>query len=183
LSKEERKELLYRRKVEKCVALFLDLDHDRTWANIAQEMGVSVNTVYKITKTELFQNLYNEHYVELGHDPRLRAYQQSIVDMVPKAIRTINELMMDASVSGGVRLNAAKEIMRLAGVEAVQSKQNDKSELQKFLSDKGISVDAIDVRVEVSPLRNAQELLSSPPLEIVDGSFEDSTDEDLGDEP
>ena len=39
LNKRERKDLSHQRTVETAVALFLDLDNDHTWQQIADELG------------------------------------------------------------------------------------------------------------------------------------------------
>jgi hypothetical protein len=183
LTKDEREAFQYREKVEKCVAMFLDLNRELTWAQIAKELKISVPSLHNLTKSELFNEKYNEYFSELGHDPRIKVSQQALADMVPLAVRTLREILIDPEASSASRLKAVEQVFRMAGVESISQKQSDKSELQKFLLEKGIKVDNIDVSVQLSPVQaRANRMLANPPPIVVDGVFEDCEAQSQDDE-
>ena len=138
LNKRERKDLSHQRTVETAVALFLDLDNDHTWQQIADELGVSLQTLRQLTKTQEFMDRYNEHFAELGHDPRLRVAQAAMVDLLPVAMRQLRSLLTEERVPHAVRLSAIKEIIRLNGIENAPP-FSDKNELTKFLKDANVT--------------------------------------------
>jgi hypothetical protein len=86
LIKSEKKAIHRSLMIERAVALFLDIDHDHTWDEIARELGVSMVSLKDLTKSDEFVEKYSEFYAELGHDPRLRASQAALVDMLPAAV-------------------------------------------------------------------------------------------------
>ena len=183
LTRDEREAFLYREKVEKCVAMFLDLNRELTWAQIAKELKISVPSLHNLTKSELFNEKYNEYFSELGHDPRIKVSQQALADMVPLAVRTLREILIDPEASSAARLKAVEQVFRMAGVESISQKQSDKSELQKFLLDRGVKVDNIDVSIQLSPLQEkARQMLANPPSDVVVGTFVESAAQDPVDE-
>jgi len=138
LNKRERKDLSHQRTVETAVALFLDLDNDHTWQQIADELGVSLQTLRQLTKTQEFMDRYNEHFAELGHDPRLRVAQAAIVDLLPLAVRQLRAVLVDEHVNASVKLSAIKEVLKMNGI-ADAPPTSDRSELAKFLKEAGVN--------------------------------------------
>ena len=138
LNKKERKDFSRQKLLETAVALFLDLDGDHTWQQIADELGVSLQTLRQLTKEQEFMDRYNEHFAELGHDPRLRVAQAAMVDLLPVAMRQLRQLLVEERVPHAVRLSAIKEIIRLNGIENAPP-FSDKNELTKFLKDAGVT--------------------------------------------
>jgi hypothetical protein len=139
LRKAERKEFLHQRRIEKAVALFLDLEADHNWQEIADQVGISVMGLKDMTKTKEFMDVYSRNFVELGHDPRLRATQAAIADMLPSAVRELRELITGLSTPT-VRLAAIKEVLRLNGLDKVQDKSSDRDELARFLKESGAQI-------------------------------------------
>jgi hypothetical protein len=139
LNKRERKDLARQKMVETAVALFLDLEHDHTWQSIADELGISLQWLRQLTKTQEFMDCYNEHFAELGHDPRLRVAQAAIVDLLPLAVRQLRGLLTEERVPHTVRLSAIREVFKMNGIEDAPP-TSDKSELAKFLKEANVTV-------------------------------------------
>ena len=55
LRKEEKEIFLFRQKVERAVDMFLDLNADYKWAEIARELGMSVPALHNLTKSDEIQ--------------------------------------------------------------------------------------------------------------------------------
>ena len=181
LKKQEREYLKFRAKVEKAVSLFLDLNVERTWAQIATELGTSVPGLHNLTKSDEFNEIYAQYFADLGHDPRLKVSQQALADMVPLAVRTLREIIVNPESPASARIKAIEMIFKMAGVERVTPKESDKSELQSFLLGKGINIEQVNVVVP-SALQRAEELLASPPPVVVEGEVVEQTDEDPSDD-
>lgn len=143
LRKAERSDFLQQRRIEQAVALFLDLEADHSWQEIANQLGISVLGLKDLTKTKAFMETYSRHFVELGHDPRLRATQAAIVDLLPAAVRELRE-MVTGPVSPQVKLQAIKEIFRLNGLEKIHDKASDRDELARFLKESGAQITMIN---------------------------------------
>src|SRR5512144_798976 len=79
LRSDERTTLQQENMIETAVAMFLDLENEHTWEEIASALGISVPTLKKLTKSQAFIDKYNEHFADLGHDPRLKAGQAALV--------------------------------------------------------------------------------------------------------
>ncbi len=70
LRKSERNALALQEIMEGAVARFLDLERDRSWPQVAEELGISLHQLKELVKTPEFVELYNTPFAELGHDPR-----------------------------------------------------------------------------------------------------------------
>lgn len=145
LTQSEKSELRRSRMIESAVALFLDLEQDHSWQEIASELGVSVPTLKDLTKTEEFMAKYSEYFVDLGHDPRIKATQAAVSDMLPLAIRELRNLLTNSRAGGQAKLNAIKEIFRLSGLDAPKQATNDRSELAEFLKGAGVNIEQMNV--------------------------------------
>lgn len=164
LTKNDRRQMQRQARVEAAVALFLDLETGRTWAEIAQELGISVMALKDLTKTEEFIACYNQHFSELGHDPRLRSSQAALVDMLPQAIKQLKEMLTDPDTPAGVRLKVIERVIQLNGMTAAQQQKSDQGELAQFL--RGINVEG-DLNV------NLANPFASQIQSYVDGRYEE----------
>ena len=147
LRKEEKEIFLFKQKCERAVAMFLNLEADYKWVDIARELGMSVPALHDLTKTEEFQEIYGQYFEDLGRDPRLKSAQAAIADLVPLAVKTMKEILVDPSASSASRLKAAETVFKMAGVERVAPQESDKSELQNFLLGRGINVEQVNVQL------------------------------------
>lgn len=133
LKRENRQELLQNRRIEGAAALFLDLEHGRSWAEIAQELGVSVSTLKDITQTPEFDEAYNSLFADIGHDPRYRAAQAAMNDMLPLAIRELKAMLIDANTSPSIRLKAIEMVLKMNSLTLEKPAASEKTELANFL--------------------------------------------------
>jgi hypothetical protein len=162
LRKGERRELIKQRKVETAVALFLDLNEDHSWEEIAKKCGLSLIGLKDLTKTEEFMQVYNAHFAELGHDPRLKATQAALTDLLSPAIRAIREILVSPTAPASAKAKAAFEIIRLNGVEAIDPRGTDKTELHEFLRKSGVNIEQMNITLP-------PEYLEKGVAEIIEG--------------
>jgi hypothetical protein len=149
LRTEERSALQQENMIEMAVAMFLDLEHEHTWDEIATALEISVPTLKKLTKSQAFIDKYNEHFADLGHDPRLKAGQAALVDMLPTAIRELKNLITSAATPPTVKLGAIKEVIRLNGMEPTEGRQSDNAEFASFLKAAGVNVEQANISVQI----------------------------------
>jgi predicted transcriptional regulator len=143
LTKKERAQLQLQRQCEAAAALFLDLETDRTYAQIAEELGLTVARLKDLTKKPEFDAAYNQLFAELGHDPRFRAAQGALADMLPAAIRQLKALLNGTQTPAGVRLKAIEQVMKLNGLQEPQPQTTDRQELARFLVEHHVRLDSV----------------------------------------
>ena len=148
----EKRVLLRQRKVEHAVALFLDLQHDHSYEEIARELGFTTMALRNMTKAKDFIDCWNEHFVELGHDPRLRATQAALTDLLPMAIREMKQLLVAGTPS--VKFAVIKEVIRLNGIDTPKAPHSDTDELKQFLAQNVINVGTVNVGRPGSEFQN-----------------------------
>jgi len=78
----ERHDLAENLQVEQAVAMFLDLTQDRTYAEIAQALDMSVAGLKRLTQTDAFKQVYADVLPGVGHDPRLEISRAALRDLV-----------------------------------------------------------------------------------------------------
>lgn len=149
LRSDERTTLQEETMVETAVAMFLDLEHEHTWEEIAAALEISIPTLKKLTKSQAFIDKYNEHFADLGHDPRLKAGQAALADMLPTAIRELKNLITNADTPPTVKLGAVKEVIRLNGIEPNEGRTSDNAEFASFLKAAGINVEMASINVQL----------------------------------
>jgi hypothetical protein len=147
LRASERAALARQQKIEQAVALFLDFENAHTWADIAEEMGITVGALKDLTKSEDFMTMYTLQLNELGHDPRLQAARSKLLDMLPVAITQLSRLLLSTQTPAGVRLKAIEKIIALNGILQPQNRENDKGELIEFLQQKGVNIEQVNIAV------------------------------------
>jgi|GEM_PF-1187345 len=140
LTAGERRELVEQERVEAAVALFLDITQHRTTQQIADELGISRKALKTLTKREDFIALYNEHFIELGHDPRLQAIKSGLADLLPHAYDQLAKLLVSPDTPSSVRYNTIKTVFELNGVKPQDPKGSNKRELATFLKDAGATI-------------------------------------------
>jgi hypothetical protein len=104
-------------------------------------------------------------FAELGHDPRFRAVQGALADMLPLAIRELKNLLTLPGTPAGVRLKATEKIMDLNGISKPQQQHSDRQELVWFLVEHKINFE--DLAVPVPP--EYAEAMRSLPDGVVEG--------------
>lgn len=145
LRESEKKDFKRKQLIEAAVSMFLDLEHDTSWNEMAVALGITLISLKTLTKTDEFQDCYNEHFAELGHDPRLRATQAALVDMLPQAVRELRDLLSCNAPT--VKLAAIKEVIRLNGIDQPKTAASDRNELAEFLKNAGVNLTQVNVTV------------------------------------
>jgi hypothetical protein len=177
LRRAEREALARRQRAEAAAALFLDLETGRTWADIAQELDLSPAQLKDLTKTPEFDAAYNMLFAELGHDPRFRAVQGALADMLPLAVRELKNLLTLPGTPAGVRLKAAEKIMDLNGISKPQQQHSDRQELVRFLVEHRINFE--DLAIPVPP--EYAQTMRSLPEGVVEGEVIEPAGQDVFD--
>src|SRR5512140_3592243 len=93
LTQDEREELAENLLIERAVSMFLDLEQDRTWKQISEELGISISELKRLTRKPKFQQIYDQATVAIGHDPRLQAVSSAMSDLLPLAYRELRSLL------------------------------------------------------------------------------------------
>ena len=144
LRQSERQALVRQQRAEAAAALFLDLEVGRTWAEIAQELGLSPNQLRDLTKTEEFDAAYTMLFAELGHDPRFRAAQAAVGDLLPLAVRELKALLTGPRTPAGVKLKAVEKVLALNGLSNSPPPHSDRQELAEFLGRHNLSLTQVN---------------------------------------
>ena len=140
LNQQEREDLLERQQIERAVSMFLDLERAYSWREISQELGISIRQLKDLTKSEQFNEVYNEHFIELGHDPRLKASQAAITDLLTTAVNQLKTLLVGPDTPASVRYNAIVKVLELNGISPQKGGASDKQQLANFLREAGVSL-------------------------------------------
>jgi hypothetical protein len=164
LRRNEREDFRDQQMIEAAVALFLDLENEHTWATIAEELGITVQQLKFLTKLDQFDEIYNQHFAELGHDPRLKATQAELSNLLPAAMRELRKLVIQEGTPATVRLSAIKELFRLVGVEQPKGEGASRKEVADFLHDAGINIGTVNV----NPMQVPEEYQGILDGEVID---------------
>lgn len=139
LLKSERAAIEKQRLIESAVVLFLDLETHRKWPEIAQELGISLEKLKDLTKSTEFEEAYDRMLNDISHDPRYKAVQAGLIDLLPKAVKTLESLLTTAPPT--VKLQAVQTVLKATGMQVKPpEKQDDRSELVEFLTKKSIDI-------------------------------------------
>jgi len=169
LTDEERRMFSRQQKIETAVAMFLDIETGYSWQEIANELGITVNALKGLTKSDDFMNAYAAHYAELGHDPRLAATRAALADMLPAAVRTLKEILADRSASPSARIKAVEDILRLNGIDQPKNSNSDKSEMIKFLNEVGVKIGTLTINVPqqyAEKLKDYSDVVNVTPVDL-----------------
>jgi hypothetical protein len=170
LRRDERQALQRRQRAEAAAALFLDLEEGRTWAQIADELDISPAQLRDLTKTQAFDRAYNQLFAELGHDPRYRAAQGALGDMLPLAIRELRALLTSPETAGGVKMRAIERVIALNGLNEPEPAMQDRQDMVKFLVEHNIKLSEVQITVP----GEYQEALALPEGEVAEGQYREA---------
>ena len=141
LRRSEREQLQELRKIQRAATLFLDIEQHRTWEQIAGELDMTRQQLKALTRMPEFELYYNELFIEIGEDPRYKAAKQTITDMIPLAVMEHKGLLTNPGTAAGVKLNAIKEVYRIAGIDASDLADQEREVLANFLRSMGLQED------------------------------------------
>ena len=145
LTKAEREALKRQEMAQTAAYLFLNLDDPKSLPEMAAEMNMSVHQFRELTKTEEFDIAYNDLFLELGSDPRYKAAQGALADMLPIAMQQLRNILTGTRTPEGTRLKAVEKIMSLNGLENIQPQQSNRQELVEYLVENNINIDAVNI--------------------------------------
>lgn len=139
LTQAERGDLVAQRQIEEAVSYFLDLDTDRTVKQIAQEMGLSVSALKRLTQKPEFQTVYDEALMQLGHHPRLQVLSANLPELLPLAYNALKGILVGPRVAATAKVQAIKLLFDTVGV-GKQLIEEDPAALHAFIGQSGITV-------------------------------------------
>lgn len=164
LRQDERHDLEKQRLIEAAVALFLDTTQGRTWGDIAEELGVSPEKLRDLTKSEDFEIAYDRMFAEIGHDPRYKAVQGAMMDLLPKAVRELDNILSNRSgASAATKLKAIELVFEKTNLNIKASdEESDRAEIAKFL---------VEHRIKAEIPDEYKEAMKRYQASIVEGEF------------
>ena len=143
LTKADRERLQEERLAEAAASLFLDLESPRKWTEVAEELNISMDTLKNLTRGELFQQKYDLLMAELGHDPRYKAVQAGMADLLPVALRQLEGLIR----TGPPQVKTPDE-------------SDDRARLAEFLQKANITQNNIQITLDPEYAAGVQRFLS-----------------------
>src|SRR5689334_16452267 len=138
LNKSSREELLQKRQIELAVSYFLDLEQDRTVKQIAEEMGITVSALKRLTNSPQFQEVYDEYMMQLGHHPRLQALSTQLPELAPLAFQALKRMLMPGTAHTA-QVSAIKLLFDTLQIGS-QVREEDPVALTNFMQSKGVTV-------------------------------------------
>ena len=171
MNAQEREMFFERQQIEQAVSMFLDLERAYSWRDISQGLGLTIKQLKDLTKSELFNEIYAEHFQELGHDPRLKASQAAITDLLAIAVNQLKGLLTGAETPASVRYNAIVKVLDLNGISAQKGGTNDKQQLANFLKDAGVNLTQNNVGTMVVQVPAEYQQGITQYEQAVDGEF------------
>lgn len=154
LTRRERDDLVRQELIESAVFLYLDIHTHRTTQAIADELGITRKQLKTLTMHEDFITIYNDYFMELGHDPRLLRYREAISDLLPDAFDQIEKLITGAGTKDSTKLKACLKVFEYCGMKPVELKGSDRRELAEFLGEAGATLHLTQVNVEAGATVN-----------------------------
>jgi hypothetical protein len=162
------------------VALFLDLETDRTWTQIAAELDMSVSALKRFSQAPDFMTVYEDTLATVGHDPRLQAVTASLGDLLPAARRRLQTLLTATDTPAGVALKAIEKLFEWTGADQHQEVDNPDI-LKNFLGQHGVQVQGdlqlINMNIPVEYQEAFARVLGGN-RDIVDGEVRSTSSED-----
>jgi hypothetical protein len=146
LNSDEREDLRESLMIDRLVHMILTLDEDSmTYAEMAEELDITVAQLKNLTRTEEFQERYNQHFLQLGQDPRVEVTQSKIVELLPMVFLQMQEGLENPNVPWTAKWNIMEKVLELAGIDKPEMAQNERKEIEEFLLNKSESEDSIQI--------------------------------------
>ena len=175
LTTTEREEFQTQEMIEHAVALYLDIYERHSTQEIAEELGISVYQLRNLIRSEAFEKVYNEHFLELGHDPRLQATRSAMVDLLPDSMQALKDVL--TGTSNAAKVQAVKLVWDYVGLTKPDIPDSDRKEAIEFLKEEGLKVVNMNINL---PSEYGQALDTYE--ETMDGTFREVSDVGNSDE-
>lgn len=163
------------KKAQFVSALFLDVNNDYTYAQIAALVSeefkekFSIHALKDLIKTREFDEAYNGLLPDVTTDPRYRAARSTASDMLMKAMRELENLMSNPNTPAGVRLRAVEKVLDLNGMTAPREPEGDAGELSRFLAARGMQFSQTNNILVLPPeYQDAMKLVAATQQDVVD---------------
>lgn len=140
LTKRERDDLAERQQLELLVSMFLDLEQDRTNKQIAEEMGLSLPAMKRLTEKPEFQAIYDDQLMKLGHHPRLQALNANLPELAVHSYNALRQILTNPRASATARVAAAKLVWDTLHIADTRLEE-DPAPLSNFLKSAGVNVE------------------------------------------
>jgi hypothetical protein len=138
LNQNEKQELRTSAMIDSLVFMMLDLSEDSlTYSEMAEELDITVAQLKNLTRTEEFQDRWNERFMQLGTDPRVQATHAHIVELLPMAFTALKDGITDPDVPWTAKRDFIFKVFDLSGIERPENIRNDRKEAENFLSELG----------------------------------------------
>jgi hypothetical protein len=147
LNQKEKDELKEKELISSLVVEMLNLDENKTYEEMAEKLDITVPTLKNLTRTKEFEEQWNEHYMQLGKDPRIQLVQSKITELLPMVFVQMREGLIDPDVPWTARWKIMEKVLDLSGIEKPQLQQNDRKEIQSFLKAHSESEDSIQITI------------------------------------
>ena len=146
LNSEERAELRDALLIDRLVLMILTLDETSlSYEEMAEELGITTAQLKNLTRTEAFQERYNQHFMQLGQDPRVEVTQSRIVELLPQVFLQMEEGLRNPDVPWTAKWNIMEKVLELAGIDKPNLVDNERKEIEEFLLNKSESEDSIQI--------------------------------------
>jgi len=147
LTNAERDQMRRQRLMEGAAALFMDLERPRSWPQIAEELGLTLAQLKDLTRDEKFEQIYDDMFAAAQHDPRYKATQAALIDMLPAAAKRLREILLDGTDNASLR--AIELLFKQTAIAIAPPDQgSDRKELAEFLVTHQIRLDVPPVYKE-----------------------------------
>jgi hypothetical protein len=150
LTKADKQEIVEQKQREHAVSLFLDLEQNRTTQQIAEEVGLSLSSLKRLTQTPEFMELYDQTLMDISHHPRMMALQTGIVDLLPASYMAMKRLL-GPNTAHTAQVAAVKLLWETASV-GDNLDRGGGEELGNYLKSQGVNIENMLVNVNI-PIR------------------------------
>jgi hypothetical protein len=153
---------------QRCAEMFLTINGTISRQEIAKALDMSETTLRRFTRSEEFQTAYNEIFANVTEDPLPRTVQLMVQErFLPKAIEVLDEMLTKPGVPWSVKQKAQQDVFKLAGIEQVERRENDRAEAAKFLAEIGVIQTGDQYNIIIPP--EYQDAMNRFGVDVVEG--------------
>lgn len=171
--------------IDRLVLMILTLDENsKTYEEMAEELDISVAQLKNLTRTEEFQERYNQHFMELGQDPRVEITQSRIVELLPQVFLQMQEGLTDPEVPWTAKWKIMEKVLDLAGIDKPDLIDNERKEIEEFLLNKSESEDSIQIIIPGKYMETMEKYNQGETIDnavededIIEGEFNPTSDQ------
>lgn len=183
LNSEERADLRDALLIDRLVLMILTLDETSlSYEEMAEELGITTAQLKNLTRTEAFQERYNQHFMQLGQDPRVEVTQSRIVELLPQVFLQMEEGLRNPDVPWTAKWNIMEKVLELAGIDKPNLVDNERKEIEEFLLNKSESDDSIQIIIPskymetMERYQEGETIDSTVDDDIIEGEFNPTSD-------